>query len=255
MAADFAYLSTLVRQRSGISLTQDKRELVTRRLQPLAERQGFANWDGLIEELKRGNERLERATVETLTTRDTWFFRDSTDFTAFRERMVPALKMARRASRHLRIWCAGSASGQEPYSLAMILDEMKFPQDWTIEILATDLSEEAIGRGQLGVYSQAEIQRGLSPHMLAKYFRRTEHGWSIEDAIRRRVRFRVSNLLHPFSHLGVFDIIFCRNVLMYFDAATKEDVVRRLRRALAGDGYLVVGAAETLEGLQSGFDR
>jgi chemotaxis protein methyltransferase CheR len=252
---NFAYLANLLRQRSGLSLTPEKREFVARRLQPLVERQGFADWRGLVDELQRGNEPLERALIETLTTRDTGFFRDPEDFMAFRDTMLPSLQRARRASRTLRIWCAASASGQEPYSLAMILDELNLFADWSIEILGTDLSEQAINHAQVGLYTQAEVQRGLSPPMLAKYFRQVEDGWRIEDSIRRRVRFRVLNLLHPFAHLGLFDVIFSRNVLMYFDPITKEDVARRLSRRLAGDGYLVLGAAETVEGLQSGLTR
>jgi chemotaxis protein methyltransferase CheR len=254
MGPEFAYVATLLRQRSGLSLPEAKQDFVTRRLQPLAERHGFTDWRGLIEEARRGNEQLERALVESLTTRDTWFFRDPADFAAFRDTMLPKLMEARRADRRLRIWCAGSASGQEPYSLAMILDDLHLFETWDIEILATDLSEQAIHRGQLGLYSQAEVQRGLSPPMLAKYVRQDSHGWWIDDALRRRVQFRVQNLLHAFSHLGRFDVIFCRNVLMYFDTATKEDVARRLCQRLAGDGHLVLGAAESLDGLQSPYE-
>jgi chemotaxis protein methyltransferase CheR len=253
--AEFAYLAALLRQRSGLSLTSQKREFVTRRLQPLAERHGFSEWRALVEELRRGNEKLELAVVETLTTRDTGFFRDPKDFAAFRDSTLPKLMEARRASRRLWIWCAGSASGQEPYSIAMILDDLHLFESWDIEILATDLSEEAISRGRLGRYSQAEVQRGLSPQMLAKYVRQDSHEWRIDDALRRRVQFRVHNLLHPFSHLGTFDVIFCRNVLMYFDFSTKEDVARRLCERLAADGHLVLGAAESLEGLHSSYKR
>jgi chemotaxis protein methyltransferase CheR len=253
MGAQFAYLATLLRQRSGLSLTNEKREFVRRRLQPLAERQGFPDWRGLVEELRRGNEKLELALVETLTTRDTGFFRDSGDFAAFRDSMLPKLMEARRGSRRLRIWSAGAASGQEPYSLAMMLEDLQLFESWDIEILATDLSEEAIGRGQSGRYSQAEVQRGLSPQMLGKYLQQDNHGWRIDQRLRRRVQFRRLNLLHSFSHLGMFDVIFCRNVLMYFDFFTKEDVARRLCERLAGDGYLVLGAAESLEGLHSSY--
>jgi chemotaxis protein methyltransferase CheR len=253
MDAEFAYLATLLKQRSGLSLTTTKRDFVTRRLQPLAERHGFADWRGLVDESRRGNEQLERALVEMLTTRDTWFFRDPADFVAFRDTMVPKLMAARAAEKRLRIWCAASANGQEPYSLAMILNDLNFFESWEIEIFATDLSEQAIGRAQLGLYSQAEAQRGLSPHMLAKYLRQDGAGWRIEDSLRRRVQFSVLNLLHAFSHLGIFDVIFCRNVLMYFDSATKEDVARRLCERLAQDGFLVLGAAESLEGLHTRY--
>jgi chemotaxis protein methyltransferase CheR len=252
---EFAFLVTLLRERSGLSLTTDKQEFVTRRLQPLAERQGFSDWRGLVEEVRRGNEQLERALVETLTTRDTWFFRDPADFAAFRDSMLPKLMETRRASRRLRIWCAGSATGQEAYSLAMVLNDLDLFHMWDIEILATDLSEQAIGRAQVGLYTQNEIERGLSPQMLAKYIRQDSGGWWIDESLRRRVRFRVLNMLHAFTHLGVFDVIFCRNVMMYFDPATKEDVARRLCQRLAADGHLVLGAAESVEELHDVHKR
>src|SRR5262245_8848658 len=222
---DFAYLANLLKCRCGLSLSPDKTEFIARRLRPLVERHGFGTIGSLVQELRSGNERLERAVVESLTTRDTSFFRDPRAFAAFRDSMLPGLMQARNATRRLRIWCAAAATGQEPYSVAMVLAELPQFAGWSMEILATDLSKEAIYRGRLGAYTEAEVQRGLSPRMLAKFFQQQQEGWVIAESIRQRVQFRVLNLLHPFSDLATFDVIFCRNVLMYFDPPTREDVL------------------------------
>ena len=250
---DFAYLAKLLKHRSGLSLTPRKKDFLARRLQPLAERHGFATIGGLVRELRRGDECLERAVVEILTTRDTSFFRDPRTFASLRDSMLPQLMRTRQSKRSLRIWCAAAATGEEPYSVAMVLAEMPEFDNWKIEIVATDLSSDAIERARLGSYTQAKAQRGLPPRLLAKYFQQGAGVWTVTESIRGRVQFGVLNLLHSFAELSTFDVIFCRNVLMYFDAPTREDILRRLSDKLAGDGFLVLGAAETLDGLSSCF--
>jgi chemotaxis protein methyltransferase CheR len=167
---------------------------------------------------------------------------------------MPALLAARAAQRRIRIWCAAAATGQEPYSLAMALREMgKATAGWRIDIVATDLSTEVLEKARAGIYSQFEVQRGLPIQLLIKYFTKIGESWQIAPEIRAMVQFRPLNLLNDFSHLGSFDVVFCRNVLIYFDQATKIGVFDRILRIVQRDGYLVLGAAETVVGLTDGF--
>ncbi len=252
---DFQFVAEFLRRRSGLSLKADRAHLVKSRFAPLAEQHGFADVAALVHELKTADEPLARAATEAMTTNETWFFRDQIPFERFRDTMIPALLKARAGSRRLRIWCAGAASGQEPYSLAMTLAEMQHKLvGWDIEILATDLSAEMIARAHEGLYDPFEVQRGLPIPMLARHFHREGDNWRLSRAIRGAVQFQVFNLLDSFACFGVFDVIFCRNVLIYFDQATKHDVARRLSAALAGDGYLVLGVAETLLGMGGAFE-
>jgi chemotaxis protein methyltransferase CheR len=175
-------------------------------------------------------------------------------FDHFRDTIMPALLAARAASRRIRIWCAAAATGQEPYTLAMCLKEMgKELRGWRIEIVATDLSTEVLARAKSGIYSQFEVQRGLSVMMLIKYFSQVGEAWQIAPEIRGMVKFAPLNLLNDFSHLGKFDLVFCRNVLIYFDQATKIDVLERIADVTERDGYLVLGGAETVMGLTKRF--
>jgi chemotaxis protein methyltransferase CheR len=167
---------------------------------------------------------------------------------------MPALLAARKSSRSIRIWCAAAATGQEPYSLAMCLKDIESElAGWRIELLATDLSGEVLDKARGGLYSQFEVQRGLPIALLIKHFSQVGELWQIASEIRAMVRYRQLNLLADFSQLGTFDLIFCRNVLIYFDQETKIDVLNRLARVTAGDGYLVLGAAETVVGLTDRF--
>ena len=162
---------------------------------------------------------------------------------------MPALKAARRTSRTRCGWCAAAATGQEPYSLAICLKEMERDiADWRIDILATDLSNEVLGKARAGIYSQFEVQRGLPIHLLIKYFTQSNDMWQLAPDIRGMVKYRQVNLISDFSHLGMFDLIFCRNVLIYFDQQTKVDLLDRLAQVTAADGYLVLGAAKTVWG-------
>jgi chemotaxis protein methyltransferase CheR len=193
---------------------------------------------------------LAIAVTEAMTTNETFFFRDRIPFDHLRETILPALVAARSRERRIRIWCTAAASGQEPYSIAMLLKELG-PQlaGFRIDILATDLSAEVIDRAKSGHYSQFEVQRGLPIQLLVKHFHKSGDLWEIAPELRAMVQFRTLNLLNDFSPLGSFDIVFCRNVLIYFDQATKADVLERLARQMPEDGYLILGAAETVVGL------
>jgi chemotaxis protein methyltransferase CheR len=248
-AADFEFLAGLLQRRSGLYLNQEKKSFLESRLRLVAARHGFKNIAQLVRELRTANESLAAAVTDATTTHDTGFFRDGATFQSFRETMLPALFAARLSQRRLRIWCAAASTGQEAYSLAMILDNASQFSGWSIEILATDIHADVIGRAKEGLYNQFEMLRGLPIQMLAKYFRPEGQEWRINDGLRDRIAFRVFNLLDSYDAFGVFDVIFCRNVLIYFDSTTKKDVLVRLSDAVAPDGYLALGTAETTVGL------
>jgi chemotaxis protein methyltransferase CheR len=253
---DYDYLRKLLRERFGLVLSADKEYLVESRLLPVARRAGLPGLAELVQELKTGRqaEPLSVDVVEAMTTNETFFFRDKLPFEHFRDTMLPALMAARQNVRRLRIWCAAASTGQEPYSLAMYLREMA-PQlnGWRIEIVGTDLSRSVLAKAKSGIYSPFEVQRGLPIALLIKYFSRIGDTWQIAPEIRAMVQFRPLNLLADFSHLGIFDIVFCRNVLIYFDQTTKTSVLDRLARGMSYSGYLVLGAAETVVGLTESF--
>jgi chemotaxis protein methyltransferase CheR len=250
---EFEFLASFLKRGSGLSLSAEKAELITDRLKAVAERHGFATIRVLVQALRSGNKQLARSVIEAATTRDTSFFRDRVAFDALRDQILPTLLRARSANRRLQIWCAAAATGQEPYSLAMVADEIPQFAGWEIQILATDVSADSIERAQRGLFSEAEVQCGLPLRMLGKYFRKDTAGWRITDVLRHRVQFRVFNLMDCFAGFGMFDVIFCRNVLMYLDAPTKSDILERLAGSLQMDGYLVLGAAETVLGASSSF--
>jgi chemotaxis protein methyltransferase CheR len=251
---DYDYLRKCLKQRSGLVLTADKQYLVESRLLPLARKGGLVNLTALVNQLKRGDEAMMTAVVEAMATNESFFFRDKVPFYHFTSIIMPALLAARRSTRTIRIWCAAASTGQEPYSLAMCLKEMEGDlAGWRIELLASDLSGQALEKAREGLYTQFEVQRGLPIQFLVRYFKQTRELWQIAPEIRAMVKFRQLNLLSDFSHLGIFDLIFCRNVLIYFDPHTKVDVLDRLASATASDGYLVLGAAETVVGLTESF--
>lgn len=252
---DYDFVRRCLKERSGLVLSADKQYLAESRLLPVARKAGLGTLSELVAVLKRGNaEALMTAVVEAMMTNESLFFRDKVPFEHFRSTILPALKAARRTSRTIRIWCAAAATGQEPYSLAICLKEMERDiADWRIDILATDLSNEVLGKARAGIYSQFEVQRGLPIHLLIKYFTQSNDMWQLVPDIRGMVKYRQVNLMSDFSHLGMFDLIFCRNVLIYFDQQTKVDLLDRLAQVTAADGYLVLGAAETVVGLTDSF--
>ena len=251
---DYDYLRKLLKERSGLMLSPDKQYLVESRLTPLVRKAGLGSLGDLVSKLRARDERLTVDVVEAMTTNESFFYRDKIPFDHFRDAIVPALMTARARERRLRIWCAAASTGQEPYSLAMSLKEMKQALGgWRVEILATDLSTEVLEKAKAGVYSQFEVQRGLPIQMLVKYFSQVGDTWQIAPDIRAMVQYRPLNLLADFAHVGRFDVIFCRNVLIYFDQETKISVLNRIAKLLEPDGYLVLGAAETVVGLTDAF--
>ena len=251
---DYEFLRKLLKERSGLDLSADKQYLVESRLLPLARKAGLPGIAELVQRLRGNADALTTEVVEAMTTNETFFFRDKIPFDHLRDTILPAMLQARANRRSLRIWCAASSTGQEPYSIAMCLKEK--PQalaGWRVEIVATDLSQEVLEKAKAGIYSQFEVQRGLPIQMLMKYFKQTGETWQINPELRAMIQHRQLNLLHDFAQLGTFDVIFCRNVLIYFDQDTKINIFNRLARQIEGDGFLVLGAAETVVGLTDTF--
>jgi chemotaxis protein methyltransferase CheR len=251
---DYDFLCRLLKEQSGLALAADKQYLVESRLLPLVRKAGLASLAEMVAKLRNGGDRLVVDVVEAMTTNESFFFRDKIPFDQFRDTIMPALLAARARERRIRIWCAAASTGQEPYSLAICLKDMKDRiAGWRIEIVGTDLSTEVLERAKAGVYSQFEVQRGLPIQLLVKHFAQVGEMWQIAADIRAMVQYRPLNLLSEFAHLGGFDVVFCRNVLIYFDQETKVGVLNRIARLTAPDGYLVLGAAETVVGLTDAF--
>jgi chemotaxis protein methyltransferase CheR len=251
---DYEYLRKLLKDHSGLDLSADKQYLIESRLLPLARKAGLPGLPELVQKMKGGSSILITQVVEAMTTNETFFFRDKVPFDHFREKIVPDLLQARANRKSIRIWCAAGSTGQEPYSLAMSVKEMGAALNgWRVEILATDLSQEVLEKSRAGIYSQFEVQRGLPIQLLVKYFKQSGELWQVSAEIRAMVQHRQLNLLHDFSQLGAFDVIFCRNVLIYFDQDTKTNIFGRLGRSIEPDGFLVLGAAETVVGLTEAF--
>ena len=251
---DYEYLRKLLKDNSGLDLSADKQYLIESRLLPLARKAGLADISELVQKLKGGSSVIVGQVVEAMTTNETFFFRDKVPFDHFRESIMPEIIKARGNRKSIRIWCAAGSTGQEPYSLAMCVKEMSAAlTGWRVEIVATDISQEVLEKSKAGIYSQFEVQRGLPIQMLVKYFKQNGDLWQINPEIRAMVQHRQLNLLHDFSQLGVFDIIFCRNVLIYFDQDTKINIFGRLAKIMEPDGFLVLGAAETVVGLTDVF--
>ncbi len=253
--ADFEFIASLLYKRSGLVLTPDKIYLLESRLTPLARQNGHGSLQDLIGAIRRTpREDLLVEVTEAMTTNESFFFRDKTPFEQFEKVMMPALTAARPEGRPIRIWCAASSTGQEPYSLSILLkDKPALAGGRSVDIEATDLSEQVLERAREGVYTQFEVQRGLPVQLLVKHFEKAGTQWRIREDLRAMVTFSPLNLLNDFSKLGTFDIIFCRNVLIYFDRETKGRVLDRLADRLAPDGFLVLGAAETVFGLSERF--
>ncbi len=254
-ADEFDFLCKMLKERSGLVLTREKAYLLESRLLPVARKVNLKSVDELASAVRaRPNSDLARGVVEAMTTNESFFFRDIKPFEQFKSFVLPELMKSRAARRQIRIWSAACSSGQEPYTLAMLLAEERAKlAGWHIDIVATDLSTEILEKAQAGRYSQFEVQRGLPIQYLVKYFKQQGDRWQIDAAIRNRVRFRAFNLLDEPGGLGGFDVIFCRNVLIYFDQPTKTAVLDRLARVLSPDGYLYLGGAETVLGISDKF--
>ena len=251
---DYEYLRKLLKERSGLDLSADKQYLVESRLVPLARKAGLVGIPELVSKMKSGAEALTTDVVEAMTTNETFFFRDKLPFDHLKDTMLPAVLQARAARRSLRIWCAASSTGQEPYSIAMCLKGLGAAlAGWKVDIVATDLSQGVLEKSKSGIFSQFEVQRGLPIALLVKHFTQIGDMWQLNADIRSMVQHRQLNLLRDFGHLGTFDIIFCRNVLIYFDQDTKAAIFERMSKLVEGDGFLVLGAAESVVGISDAF--
>ncbi len=251
---DFDLYKDLLKEKSGLVLTQDKSYLLESRLNPIAKKWGFDSLDAMTMTLQGvPDPKLIIDIIEAMTTNETSFFRDSRPFDLFRETVLTYLKDA-RSHKKIRIWCAASSSGQEPYTLAMLLKEAAadFP-GWKFEIHATDISNEILDQAREAKYTQFEVQRGLPIQLLMKYFVQDGDKWQLNDEIRGMVKYDYFNLLQPMNKLGMFDIIFCRNVLIYFDEETKAHVLGNMAQQLESDGFPFLGGAETVLGITDVF--
>ncbi|MEI7712481.1 MAG: CheR family methyltransferase [Rhodospirillales bacterium] len=254
-AASFAALADLLKTKSGLIIGPDKTYLLETRLGPILKRVGLPDLNALADRIKRAPmDALARDVVEAMTTNESFFFRDEKPFQHFRSQALPRLLAARPGNATLRIWSAASSSGQEAYSLAMILAECKAQLGGrAVEIVGTDIARDQLQRAQQGLYTQFEVQRGLPVQMLMRYFKKDEANWRISDAIRSMVKFREWNLLGDLRALGRFDVVFCRNVLIYFDQPTKSRVLDAIAGQMPTDGALYLGGAETVLGITGRF--
>ncbi|MGE0025175.1 MAG: protein-glutamate O-methyltransferase CheR [Hyphomicrobium sp.] len=253
MSQAFTTLCDYLRRTSGLVMEPSKQYLVESRVMPIVRRERLSGLEELVLILQRGQSpKLAKDVIEAMTINETYFFRDKTPFDQFRSTMLPALLAARQNEKRLRIWSAAASTGQEAYSLAMIIDEFASRMaGWKVEIVATDLAETVLEKARKGIYSQFEVQRGLPTPMLLRHFNQIGDSWQISDHMRSRVTFRQLNLLSDFDILGRFDVVYCRNVLIYFDAARKADILARMTRCLAPDGFVTLGASESLIGLKT----
>ena len=242
--ADF--VRKLVYDRSAIVLDESKEYLIKSRLESLALETGHESIDALLGETRRGTVGLESKVVEALTTNETSFFRDVAPFECLKKNLLPKVLEKRQTSRSLTIWCAACSTGQEPYSISMLLHE-HFPNltDWNVRIFGTDISDQVLERARSGRYRQLEVNRGLPATMLIKYFTRSGTQWEVAEHVRKRVEFSNLNLIGEWKLSRRPDIVFLRNVLIYFDVPTKRKILERVAREMNGDGGLFLGASET----------
>jgi chemotaxis protein methyltransferase CheR len=251
---DFAFVARLLQERSGLVLTRDKSYLLENRLMPVVRAHGMGGMADLLTQLRAGDIEVRTAVVDAMLSKDTAFFRDWRPFKHLRDVVLPNLRAARRANRMLRVLCAGTSTGQEPYSIAMqVTEAVESFRGWQVQIVGIDLSASALARAERGVYDQFEVQRGLPVRSLLRHFTKQGEAWHINEGIRRMVTYKRWNLLDDLYPLGRFDVILCRNVLTYFDQQTKLSTLQKLARLLMEDGVLYVGINETVTGVSSSF--
>jgi len=253
----FRYLAQLLRTRTGVVVDETKEYLVIARLMPIVRQRKIPSLDTLIDRIRKGlDPTLERDVLSAMMTHETSFFRDRSPFETLRQ-LLPALLERRAAMRQLTFWSAACSSGQEPYSIAMLLNEhfREMLGSWRVRILATDFSEAVLDRAREGVFTNLETARGLEPALLRRYFRPLQGKWSISQDCRRLVEFRSLNLNATWPMMPPCDVVFVRNVMIYFDIPTRAALVERMRRVLRPDGLLFLGGAETLIGMDAGYDR
>jgi chemotaxis protein methyltransferase CheR len=255
-APDFDYIAQLVHRRSAIVLEPGKEYLAESRLEGIAREHGLASVGELVSHMRSGTLDLGDAVVDAMTTNETSFFRDAHPFNALRDSVLPELIEARRVARTISIWCGATSSGQEPYSVAMLIRE-HFPElaSWQVRIIATDISPSMLERTRQGRYSQLEVNRGLPAPMLVKYFTRDGMHWVVSEDLRRMVSAQYLNLNERWPVMPPFDLVLLRNVLIYFDVPTKQQILAKVRQALRPDGLLLLGGAETTMNLDANFER
>ena len=254
---DFSYVREMVYRQAAIVLEKEKNYLVEARLTPLVRQHGFGSLEELVAQLRnQPHNGMQWHVVEAMTTNETSFFRDVHPFEMLKKNVLPELMKKRATTRQLSIWCAAASSGQEPYTILMLLREA-FPEllTWKLNFIATDISQEMIERCREGCYSQLEVNRGLPAPLLVKYFSKIGTEWKIKDELRRMIDFRQMNLAQAWSALPAMDVIFMRNVLIYFDLETKKAILARVRRTLKADGYFFLGGAETTLNIDESFKR
>jgi chemotaxis protein methyltransferase CheR len=252
---DFDYLRTLLKAYSGVSLEDGKKYLVDVRLSPLCDEMKAESIAELVAMLRHDNNSAARERVlNALLTNETYFFRDIHPFEMLRTELLPQLFAARAASKRLRIWSGACSTGQEPYSIAMIVNDLleRFP-GFTVEIVATDIAEENLERAKAGQYCQAEVNRGLPAQMLVRHFTKKKAVWELNESIRRMVTFRKLNLFGAWAGMESADVILLRNVLIYFDQDARKQIIARIRRHLVEDGAVILGSSETILGLSEEF--
>jgi chemotaxis protein methyltransferase CheR len=255
-ANSFKFVRQLLRERAAIVLDDDKHYLVNNRLAQLARREGLASAQAVVDQLRAAPAGpLQRKVIEAMTTTETLFFRDAKPYDALRRAIVPELLRLRGPERKLQIWSCACSSGQEPYSICMLLRE-HFPElaGWSLRLLATDISTEMLARSKRGRYSQLEINRGLPSSLRTKYFDKVGAEWQIRDDLRKMIEFRELNLAGPWSAMPGADLVLLRNVLIYFDVETKRKILGKVRKLLRPGGFLMLGTAETTMNLDDGFE-
>lgn len=256
-AVDYAFLAELLRERCGLALGPGKEYLIKSRLTPVALRHQFNSIPLLVDCIRsKRHPGLVTEVVEAMVTTETSFFRDLHPFETLQQTVLPELIERRRAQRRLNIWCAACSSGQEPYSIALLLKE-HFPElaSWQLNLTATDISQEMLQRSRSGRYSQAEVNRGLPAPLLHKWFRQEGVHWQLDDQVRTMISFSQLNLASTWPCLPAWDLIFLRNVMIYFDNDVKRAILGRIARVLDPHGYLVLGGAETTFSLSDAFVR
>jgi chemotaxis protein methyltransferase CheR len=256
-AADFDYIRDVVRRQSAIVLDPGKEYLVASRLVPLARTETGGTIADLVARMRQDpGGRLTTQVVDAMTTNETSFFRDRHPFDALTRHVLPELVRARAGERRLQVWCAAASSGQEPYSVAMLLQRLLATHPgWSAQLLATDLKQEVLDRTRAGRYSQLEVNRGLPVGLLVEHFDKVGTEWQVKADLRAMVTTRQLNLAEPFPPLGRFDVVFLRNVLIYFDTDAKRAVLARVRQVLRPDGYLFLGGAESTLGIDDAYER
>lgn len=252
---EYKFLANFFKTRSGLVLTPEKIYLIENRLLPIAKRRNLENLPDFVHALKCGTDKtLIDEVTDAMTVNETFFFRDGKPFELFKTKVLPDLIKRRAIQKSIKIWCAAAALGQEPYTIAMLLQEAKAHMpSWRQSLLATDISNSALAKARSGKYSEFEVQRGLPPEYLDRYFAKEGNGWEVKPILKDMIDFKNFNLLNSPAGTGPFDIVFCRNVLIYFDEQTKRQVLTRIRSVMTDDGLLFMGGAETVVGLSDDF--